>query len=193
MIRIRWVVVTAAATAIVGMTAATNAQTPAASNAIRHVRAVPVKVGRVITPPVLDRVGSFSPIPDGSTGVNVFGIVQSQAGRLVPNAGVIVMRELTSGTVTATTTVNDLAQFSLRGLPPGLYIAELIQAGRVVASTPAFSAVRGDVVQISQTIPVAPATGLVRAARSAASAVISAAASSGVLAISPGLPVSPRR
>jgi hypothetical protein len=125
--------------------------------------------------------------------VDVFGIVQSHAGVPVPNAGLVVVRELTTGAIAGATQVNELAQFSLRGLPPGLYVAELVQAGAVVASTPAFSAAPGQVIQVSHTIPAPPASALLRATRSATAVAISAAASSGVLAISPGLPVSPRR
>ena len=191
MIRIR-----SGATAIVAATvlstgAFVTAQAPAAGVA-RHVRSAPIQVGRLVSAPVLDRPGSFAPLKVGSRAVSLFGIVQNHLGVLVPNAGTVYVRELLTGQVVDTTRVNDLAQFSVRGLPPGLYTAELVgPSGSIIASTPAFSAAVGDVIQISQTVSIAPAQGVMRALTSATSSALSSAAASGVMAVTPGAPVSP--
>jgi hypothetical protein len=164
-----------------------------ANNAARHMRPAPVRVGRLISAPLMDDIGSFSPLP-GSRLVNIIGIVQTDRGTLVPNAGTVVVRELMNGSVVGTTLVNELAQFGLRALPPGLYVAELIgRSGRVLANTPAFSAAAGELIQISQTIHEPQAEGFWRTASSATSVALSTAASSGVLALTPGVPVTPGR
>jgi hypothetical protein len=79
-------------------------------------------------------------------------------------------------------------------VPPGIYTVELVgPSGTVVTSTAAFSAAAGDVIQISQTIPIAQAQRLARAVYTSTWAAITAAASSGVLAIGPGAYVTPGR
>ena len=174
-----------------GVGAVINAQSPD-SIAARHVRQAPIQVARRVSAPVMDRVGAFSPLPRSSGGAEVFGIVQDTAGALVPNAGTVIVRELLGGIVAATTPVNEAAQFSMRSIPPGLYTAELVgPTGSVIASTAAFSADAGEVIQISQTIPRAPTAGFARAISSVTSAALSMAAGAGVRAVAPGAPVTP--
>jgi hypothetical protein len=142
--------------------------------------------------PILDEVGSFAALRGSARYAEVIGIVQNQSGTLVPNAGLIRIRSLHTGALAATTQVNELAQFSVRSLVPGLYVAELVgSAGSVLASTPAFSAGAGEVIQVAQTIPVVPVQGLARALRSATSATLSSAAAAGILAVAPGVSVTP--
>lgn len=189
MTRIRFGVAAIVAAGGVAVAALVSAQVPAV--AARHVRSVPIQVGRLVGAPVMNATGSFSPLR-GSSGVSVFGIVQNHTGALVPNAGVVAIRELLTGKVVGTVQVNDLAQFSMHSLPPGLYTAELTgSSGMVIASTPAFSAAMGQVIQLSQTIPMLPIGGFARVTASATNSVLTAAASSGVTAITAGVPVSP--
>jgi hypothetical protein len=159
------------------------------SVAARHVRSAPIRVGRLVSAPILDAVGSFTPLPDS---VNIIGLVQNEMGVLVPNAGTVVIRELQNGTVAGRAVVNHLARFGVGGLPTGLYSAELISpSGAVLATTPAFSASRGEIVQIAHTVPVSRRRGFAAGLASATSAALTVAASSGVLAIIPGAPVTP--
>jgi hypothetical protein len=189
MIRIRAAAVAALAVAVLGLSAWVDAQVM--TSAARHVRSVPIQSGRLVSAPITDAVGSFSPLRSNANTINVFGIVQNHMGVLVPSAGVVVVRELLTGRVVGTTEVNELAQFSFRSLPPGLYTAELVgRSGGIIASTPAFSAAIGEVIQLSQTIPAIPLQGFARAAASATSSALSSAASTGVLAITPGVAVS---
>ena len=191
MMRIRLGVTTTVAAGLLVLSALVSAQVPAVI-AARHVRSAPIQVGRLVGAPLTNAVGSFSPLRGTPRGANLFGIVQNHMGALVPNAGVVIVRELLIGKVVGTTQVNDLAQFSIRALPPGLYTAELVgNSGAVIASTPAFSAAMGEVIQISQTIPVLPIQGFARAAANATNTALSAAASSGVMAVTEGAPVSP--
>ena len=176
MIRARVMLIVVGA-AIAGASTATEAQAPV-TIAARHVRAVPITVARLV---------SASP-----RSIDVLGIVQDHRGLPVPNAGTVLVRELQTGAVAGRTEVNALAQFNLRGLPPGLYTAELVTpSGTVIASTPAFAATAGQVVQISQTIPSPPVQAFSQMLRTATSAVLSSAASSGVLALRPGAPITP--
>jgi hypothetical protein len=178
--------------AVIGLHASLLAQVPAATMA-RHVRAVPIRVARVVGAPTVDAVGSFT-APRASRGADIVGIVQDHLGVLVPNAGTVIVRELLGGTVVGRTEVNGLAQFSVTGVPPGLYSAELVtETGAVIANTPAFRTAIGEVIQISQTIPATPATAFSRLASGATSLALTTAASSGVLAIAPGAPTTPRQ
>ncbi len=177
--------------AMLGTQAFVAAQSPR-PGAARHVRTAPIQAGRrLVDIPILNEAGSFSPLPS-SRGMTVFGIVQNHAGILVPNAGRVIIRDLFSGRVLARTAVNHLAEYSVRGLPPGVYTAELVNDdGNVIASSPAFTATDGEVIQLAQTIPNTPPQGIARAIRSATMAALSTAAGSGVLAIAPGAPVTP--
>ena len=193
MIRIRHSVTSLVVLTVAGAHALVDAQVPA-ETAARHVRSAPIRVARLVSEPIVDAIGSFTAPRSASRGVDIVGIVQNHLGVLVPNAGTVVVRELQSGAVVGTTPVNTLAQFSLRALPPGLFAAELVtETGAVIASTPAFPAAAGEVIQIAQTIPMRPSTGFVRVASSATSIALSTAASLGVLAIAPGAPTTPRR
>lgn len=155
------------------------------------IRIAPVQVGRITPGPILDATGAFMPLRGSARGMTVYGIVQNHLGILVPNAGTIVVRDILTGRIVAQTQVNGLAQFSFQGLEPGLYTAELVSGGgAVIASSPAFSAGVGEVIQIAQTIPTVPLQGLGRFASSATSSVVTSAASSGVLAVTEGPPVS---
>ena len=159
----------------------------------RHVRTAPIEVGRRVGQPILNEVGAFSAMP-ASRGTTIFGIVQQHTGTLVPNAGLVIIRNLLTGQVMARTTVNELAQFSVRGLPPGLYTAELVNtAGDTIASTPAFTAGVGEVIQLAQTIPVTPLQGVARVASSVTTSALSSAASSGVLAVAAPAATSPAK
>lgn len=185
--------VAAVVAGIVGLGALAHAQVPGAG-AARHVRSAPIQVGRLVGSPITNAVGSFLPLRATSRGAEIFGVVQNHMGTPVPRAGTVILRELRTGRVSGTTEVNDMAQFSLRALPPGLYTAELFgSSGTVLASTPAFSIGAGQVLQIAQTIPVMPAQGLARVAASATSSALFSAASSGVLAVAPGASVTPAR
>lgn len=188
--RIRYVAAIIGATAFVSIGAYVSAQVP--TLAARHVRSVPIKVGRLVGAPVMSGTGAFAPLRGAPKGVHVFGIVQNHTGVLVPNAGVVIVRELLTGKVVGKSEVNDVAQFSIRSLPADIYTAELVgQSGAVIASTPAFSATAGETIQISQTIAAGPLQGFAKGVASATSTALVTAASSGVLAVRPGAPVSP--
>jgi hypothetical protein len=185
--------IAAMAAAVIGLGILASAQAPASVSA-RHVRAAPLQVGRLVSAPVKDAIGSFSPLPHIVRGVSVQGVVQNQLGAPVPNAGTVLVRDLLSNTIAASGPVDEFAQFNMRAVPPGLYTAELVaRSGAVIASSPAFSARAGEVIRISQTINSAPLQGLSRAAARATAAALSSAASSGVMAIAPGASVTPGR
>lgn len=177
--------------ALVVTHAIVGAQVRIPTNAQR-VRSAPIQVARLVTArPIHSGVGAFTAM-SSVRGTTIFGIVQNHVGVLVPSAGVVLIRELVTGNVVARTTVDELAQFSFQGLPSGLYSAELVGGnGTVLASSPAFNAAVGEVIQISQTIQTLPVQGLGQFASSATSSALSTAASSGVLAVTEGVPVSP--
>jgi hypothetical protein len=156
------------------------------------VRVVPISVVRLVSPPVVDVPGTSSGA-SAARGVEIVGIVQNTFGEPVPNAGTAAVRNLETGTIVESSAIGESAQFTIRGLEPGLYSVDIVgPTGGVVASTPAFSAAPGQVVHVAPTIPGVPAQGFLPALHSATSAAISAAASMGVLTILEGAPVTPR-
>jgi hypothetical protein len=142
--------------------------------------------------PIREGRGAFEPFRSRRNSISVYGIVQNHLGELVPRAGTVMVRNLADGAVVREAEVDALAQFSVKGLDPGVYAAELVgPAGSVLATSGAFSAGVGEVIQLAQVIPVAPVSGLLAALGDATSALVSSAASAGVLAVDPGQPVSP--
>ena len=191
MIRMKDAVAIAAVLSLVAVEALLQAQT-SPTVAARHVRIVPIRVARLVSPPVVDAPGTSSALRV-ARGADIIGIVQNTFGEPVPNAGTAVVRNLETGTIVESAPIGGSAQFTIRGLEPGLYSVDIVGPnGGVVASTPAFSAAAGDVIHVAPTIPGVPAQGLLPALRSATSAAISAAASLGVLATRQGAPVTPR-
>lgn len=181
----------AVVTMILGASALAAAQVRMPAPAQR-VRSAPLQPARLTGSPTLEGPGAFVPMRGGASGGMVYGVVQNHLGVLVPDAGLVLLRNLVTGEVVAEARVNGLAQFSFRGLPNGLYTAELVGAsGAVIASTPAFTAATGEVIQLSQTIPSLPIHAFGRLTSSATSSALTSAASSGVLAVAAGVPVSP--
>ena len=185
--RVRLAVVVMASAVVVSVS---HAQAPRRV-AARHVRPNPIEVGRLISAPILDAPGSFTALRTDSTTAEILGVVQTPSGAPAPHAGIIVIRALSTGTAAGTTEVNGLAQFAIRSLRPGLYTAELVdRSGKVLVTSPAFTAAAGDLIQIAQTLP--PSQDRLRETiQSATYRALTLAASSGVIALSPGAPTTP--
>jgi hypothetical protein len=174
---------------VLGLGVVVDAQAPPRP-AVRFVPPAPIPVGRLVSTPEVDVPGSFTGLP-GTRTVEIVGVVQNHTGAVVPNAGTIVIRDLFTGAAVGTTPVNGAGQFVIRSLPPGTYAVELVDAsGKVVATSPAFTANPGDVIQLAQTVPVVSDT-RDRILQSATRWVLTTAASSGVIALSPGAPMTP--
>ena len=135
------------------------------------IRATPIRSPRAVTAEVLkpieDSPGAFLPLRGNTRGATIFGVVQNHIGELVPLAGIIRVRSLIDGRIIGEVKVDNLAQFSLRGFDPGLYAAELVDedTGGIRATTPAFSAGVGEVIQLAPVIPVNPVSGFGSSAR----------------------------
>ena len=137
--------------------------------------------------------GAFRKLRSNSRAITVYGIVRNHLGSLVPKAGLVVIRRLDDGRAIATTPVDEHAQFAWRGIDPGMYAAELVDdSGSVIATSAAFTANYGEVIQLAPVIPVSPVSGFSAWLSSATDAAINSANGAGVLAVSSGLPVSPR-
>jgi hypothetical protein len=125
--------------------------------------------------------------------ITIRGIVQNHVGTLVPNAGLIVLRRLADGEAVGRTQVNSSAQFLLRGFDPGTYAAELVDhAGSVIATSGAFTAGAGQVVELAPVIPASPSSGLIAVLTSATDGALNSAMSAGLTAVGAGMPVSAR-
>jgi len=142
--------------------------------------------------PIEDTVGAFMPLRNTSTRPSIQGSVQNYLGKLVPNAGEVLIRSLTDGSVVAHTQVDQFAQFAVRGFDPGTYTAQLVnETGATLATTGAFTAGSGEVIRIAAVIPNSPLSHVANMLASSTSGVVDSAASGGVLAVKAGEPVSP--
>jgi hypothetical protein len=152
----------------------------------------PTVLERFRLEPITDTPGAFSGLRSSVKGATIYGIVQNQLGLLVPNAGVVVVRDLRDGGVVAESRVDELAQFAVRGFAPGLYTAELVDvSGGIIATTASFSAEVGEVIQLAPVVPVTPAGWLSTVVGNATSSAVSSAAGAGVMALDSGEPISP--
>jgi hypothetical protein len=142
--------------------------------------------------PVRDGRGAFEPLRERRTTVTVRGIVQNSMGHLMPLAGTVLIRSLADGTVAGRAQVDALAQFSTSGFGPGTYTGELVgPGGAVLATTGAFSAEAGEIVQLVPVVPTSRMAGS-STVETTTAAIVGAAGGSGILAYSPGRPVSPQ-
>jgi hypothetical protein len=168
----------------------TSAQGPLRA---RQVQGSPTTLAPLRVAPIEDSDGAFRAWRGSARGVTIHGIVVNHVGMLVPKAGVIVIRRLADGEPVGQTEVDALAQFTLRGFDPGTYAAELVdRGGSVIATSGAFSAGIGEVIQLAPVIPAGSASGLASMIGSATDGALNSAVSAGLNAVSAGLPVSPR-
>lgn len=166
--------------------------------ASRLVRVPPISA-RVTITPVDDQPGAFSTVAGGGMS-RIYGIVINELGVVVPDSGQVVVRSLATGRVVAQGQVDSLGQFSIPGLDPGMYSAQLMNsAGGVVTSSPAFTVGIGEVVQLTPVVSSSSIGGLAQvlgnatggATSSATAATLQAAANS-VPIVAPLVPVSPQ-
>src|SRR5687767_7206693 len=121
------------------------------------IRTVPIQAAREVLKPMEDSPGSFMPLRGNTRGATIYGIVQNHLGELIPLAGIVRIRSLIDGRIIGEVKVDNLATFTLRGFDPGLYAAELVDpAGSILATSGAFSAGVGEVIQLAPVIPVSP-------------------------------------
>jgi hypothetical protein len=156
----------------------------------RRIEVPPISE-RINIAPLTEGTGAFS-APPGVTSSRIFGIVINELGVIVPSAGVVVVRSLGNGKVIGQTPVDNLGQFSMRGVDPGLYAAELVDSGgTVVTSSPSFTVGIGEIVQLTPVVPQNSIGGLASILGNSTSSTINSAANAGVVAVVTGVPVSP--
>lgn len=169
--------------------------------ASRLVKVPPISA-RVTITPVDDQPGAFSTVAGGGMS-RIYGIVINELGVVVPDSGQVVVRSLATGRVVAQGQVDSLGQFSIPGLDPGMYSAQLMNsAGGVVTSSPAFTVGIGEVVQLTPVVSsssiggiaqvLGSATGGASGAASSATAAALEAAANTVPIVAPLVPVSPQ-
>ena len=175
--------------AVLGLCVATGAVTAQGPDRGQLIRLQPVT-------PTFERltpIEAFEGLRHRRHTATVHGIVQNTRGQLVPEAGTVLVRSLTDGTVSAQVEVDRLAQFTIQNLDPGLYTAELVgRSGSVIATSNAFSAGAGEIIQLAPVVPTEPVSGLLSALGQATSSVVTSAASAGIIATNPGQPVTPQ-
>lgn len=154
---------------------------------------VPPISGRVIVSPIQEGPGAFSAAP-APTVSRIFGVVINELGLIVPAAGVVLVRSLHDGKVVGRIQVDNLGQFSLPGVNPGLYVAELVDgAGSVITSTPSFTVGIGQMVQLTPVVSQSSFGGLASLIGSSTAGTVNSAVSAGVLALETPTPLSPNR
>jgi hypothetical protein len=161
----------------------------------KRVSEAPRIEGRRITAtPIEDTVGAFMPLRNTSTRPSIYGTVQNHFGDLVPNAGEVLIRSLSDGSVVAHAQVDQFALFEVRAFDPGFYTAQLVdKTGKTLATTGAFTAALGEVVRLTPVIPSSPLTKVAAMFANSTSSVVDSAAAGGVLAVKAGEPVSPEK
>jgi len=152
----------------------------------------PTVLERLRLEPMDDEPGAFAGLRSSVKGATIYGIVQNQLGVLVPNAGVVMVRDLHDGAIVAITRVDGLAQFVVRGFKPGVYVAELVDtSGGIIATTGAFSAEDGQIIQLAPVVPAAPRGLLATVVGNATRTAVSLAAFAGIRPLRSGEPISP--
>jgi len=158
-----------------------------------HVLDVPPLSERISVKPIEDAEGAFLGLKPAAI-TRIDGVVINELGVVLPAAGVVIIRSLQDGRLVAKTPVDSLGQFSIRGLDPGLYVAELVGLNEtILAATPAFNLGIAQVVQLTAVVPHSSLGGLAYLVGNGTAGALNSAVSSGILAIEPGVPVSPQR
>jgi hypothetical protein len=185
-----------------GVALAAVASQPAAAQpsdaiqeAIRGLRVTqvsPIRGERILAEPLELTAGALGAMAAGAARPAVFGIVLNHLGALLPNAGTVLIRSISNGSIVADVQVDARAQFTARGFEPGLYTAQLVdRGGNILASSGAFTAGIGEVIQLATIVPAAPVSNIPSMLSNTTQSVISSASSAGVLALDSGTPISP--
>ena len=153
---------------------------------------VPPISERITVSPLEDGPGAFTAAP-ATTASRIFGVVINELGMIVPSAGFVIVRSLRDGKVIGETEVDQLGQFSLPGVSPGLYLAELVNgSGTVITSSPAFTVGVGEIVQLTPVVSSSSTGGLAALLGSTTAGALNAAVNAGVLAVDIPEPLSPQ-
>lgn len=146
---------------------------------------------RINIGPITDGAGAFSATP-GISNSRIFGVVINELGVVVPSAGFVIVRSLRDGKVIGQTEVDKLGQFSLPGVDPGLYAAELVnQSGTILTTSPSFTVGVGEIVQLTPVVSEYSLGGLGALVGNSTAGAVNSAVSAGVLAIDAASPISP--
>lgn len=146
---------------------------------------------RISIVPITEGVGAFTATPTSSSS-RIFGVVINELGVIVPSAGFVIVRSLQNGKVIGQTQVDTLGQFSLPGIDPGLYTAELVdEGGTIITSSPSFTVGIGEIVQLTPVVSQHSLSGLSALMGSSTAGAVNSAVSAGVLAIQTPGPISP--
>jgi hypothetical protein len=152
---------------------------------------VPAINERINISPIQDEVGAFT-APPATTTSRIFGVVINELGLIVPSAGFVLIRSLRDGKIIGQTEVDQLGQFSLPGVDPGLYAAELVnQAGTLLTTSPSFTVGIGEIVQLTPVVSQSSIGGLASLIGNSTAGAVNSAASAGILAIQTPTPLSP--
>jgi hypothetical protein len=152
---------------------------------------VPAINERINIAPITDGIGAFTARPHASSS-RIFGVVINEMGLVVPSAGFVIVRSLKDGKVTGQTQVDPLGQFSLPGIDPGIYAAELVnQSGTVITTSPSFTVGLGEIVQLTPVVPEHSLGAWSTLVGNSTAGAVNSAVSAGVLAIDTAAPISP--
>lgn len=152
---------------------------------------VPPISERITVTPLEDGPGAFSATPSSGAS-RIFGVVINELGLIVPAAGFVLIRSLRDGKVMGRTQVDQYGQFSMPGVDPGLYSAELVNgAGGVITSSPAFTVGVGEIVQLTPVVSSSSIGGLASLVGNSTAGAVNSAVNAGVSALATPACVSP--
>jgi len=180
----------AAASAVLIATQAFG-QAPIQERILGRRIAVPPISERIEVKPIEDEQGSFSAVKSGGAS-RIYGVVINELGVVLPSSGILLIRSVRDGRPIAQTPVDPLGQFSLRGIDPGLYTAELVNSsGAILTTSPSFTVGLGEAVQLTPVLSQSSIGGLAQILGSSTASAVNSAASAGILAVAPLPPATP--
>lgn len=153
---------------------------------------VPPISERITVSPIEEGPGAFAPAP-ASGSSRIFGVVINDLGLIVPSAGFVIVRNLRDGKVIGQVQVDQLGQFTMPGVGPGLYSAELVNStGGVITASPSFTVGVGEIVQLTPVVANNSIGGLASLIGNSTAGAVNSAVSGGVIALQTPAPLSPQ-
>jgi hypothetical protein len=176
---------------VAALGAALLAQSPIQERVVGRRIQVPPIAERIEIRPIEHEVGSFQGLKPQPPN-RISGIVITDLGDVLPNAGTVIIRSLTSGQAVATAIVDGQGQFAVREVEPGVYTAVLVNdGGDILTSSAAFTVGVDQLVRITAVVPRRSPRGFAHYLTSATTAAVLAAVGAGILTVAPPPPTSP--
>ena len=154
----------------------------------------PLPSGRIEVRPFDDTTGAFAGLRRTGLGARVGGTVLTSDGLPAGSVGSVLLRSLVSGRTGDPIPLDPQGQFTLSGVQPGLYVADVVDpGGSLLTSSSAFTVAAGESATIWPVIPARPLSSFAYWTSNSISNALNAAANAGILAGDPPPDATPRQ